>query len=76
MTIQKVKEKILDRSLLVSALCCIIAGEIPISVRSEKKEIMTVAIATIPKSSGEIRRAKTAVTTNVMTMPLYLANAV
>ena len=41
-----------------------------------KKEMMTVAIATVPKSLGESNRAKMPATTNEIMMPMYLAIAV
>lgn len=74
--IQSVKEKMSDSSCSVSVLFCIMAGEMPISVKMPKKAMMTVAIATMPKSSGESRRASTPATTREMTIPLYLASAV
>ena len=51
--IQRVNEKMSDSSCSVSVLSCIMAGEMPISVKILKKAMMTVAMATIPKSSGE-----------------------
>ena len=74
--IQRVNEKMSDSSCLVSVLSCIMAGEMPISVKIPKKAMMTVAMATIPKSSGERRRANTPATTREMMIPLYLARAV
>lgn len=38
--------------------------------------MMTVAIATVPKSLGESNRAKMPATTNEIMMPMYLAIAV
>jgi hypothetical protein len=60
----------------VRALFCIIAGDSPISVKMAKKEMMTVAMATIPKSSGESSRARIPATTSEIMIPLYLAMAV
>ena len=57
-------------------LCCTIAGDIPISVKRLKNAIMTVAIATTPKSSGESNRARIPATTSDIMIPLYLASAV
>lgn len=74
--IQRVKEKMSDRSFSVNALFCTMAGEMPMSVKMLKKAMMTVAMATMPKSSGVSRRASTPATTREMTMPLYLASAV
>ena len=74
--VHTVNEKIFDSSSFVSDLCCTMAGDTPISVRRLKKAIITVATATIPKSSGERRRASIPATTREMTMPLYLASAV
>ena len=56
----KVKEKILLRSSLSKSFFCMIAGPIPISDKILKNTIKTVAIATTPKSLGEINLAKTA----------------
>ena len=74
--IHKVKLYILLKSLFDSSLFCIMAEEKPMFVKSSKKAIMTVAIATIPKSSGVSNRASTAITPNEITMPEYLAMAV
>lgn len=74
--VQIVNENSLDKSSLVSSLFCTIAGDIPISVKTLKKFIIIVAMATTPKSSGESNRDRTAVTTNDITMPEYLAIAV
>ena len=41
-----------------------------------EKEMMTVAMATIPKSSGESSRARIPATTSEIMIPLYLAMAV
>jgi len=41
-----------------------------------KKEMMTVAMATIPKSSGKSSRARIPATTSEIMIPLYLAMAV
>ena len=65
-----------DKSQSVSSLFCIMAGDIPISVKIAKKLIITVAIATIPKSSGESKRDRTAVTAREIRIPEYLAIAV
>ena len=46
------------------------------SVKMAKKEMMTVAMATIPKSSGESSRARIPATTSEIMIPLYLAMAV
>ena len=45
-------------------------------VKMAKKEMMTVAMATIPKSSGESSRARIPATTSEIMIPLYLAMAV
>lgn len=73
---QRVKEKILLRSLVDSSLYCMIAGAIPRSLKIPKKDMITVAIATTPKSSGSIRRASIPATTKDITIPEYLAIAV
>ena len=70
------KEKMLEISFSLRVLCCMIAGDIPISVKILKKAMITIAMATLPKSSGEIRRARIAATIKEITMPLYLAIAV
>ena len=57
-------------------LLCIMAGDSPISVKMAKKEMMTVAMATIPKSSCESSRARIPATTSEIMIPLYLAMAV
>ena len=64
------------KSSSVSVLSCTTAGDIPISVKMAKKEMMTVAIATVPKSLGESNRAKMPATNNEIMMPMYLAIAV
>ena len=51
-------------------------GRQSISVKMAKKEMMTVAMATIPKSSGESSRARIPATTSEIMIPLYLAMAV
>ena len=59
-----------------TSVLCTMAGDTPMSVNRLKKAMITVAIATMPKSSGESRRASTPATTSEMTTPLYLASAV
>ena len=76
MPVHTVNEKISDNSSRVSVLCCTMAGDTPMSVNRLKKAMITVAIATMPKSSGESRRASTPATTSETTTPLYLASAV
>lgn len=76
MPVHIVNEKMSDKSSLVSDLCCMMAGDTPMSVRRLKKAMMTVATATIPKSSGDSRRASIPATTREMRTPLYLASAV
>jgi len=71
-----VNEKILEISLWLKSLFCTMAGEIPISVNILKKAIITVAIATIPKSAGGNIRAKIAVTIKEINRLEYLATAV
>lgn len=73
---QSVKVKILLKSFFKSVLFCMIAGAIPRSLNILKKEIITVAIATTPKSSGSIRRASIPATTKDTIIPEYLAIAV
>ncbi|GKG75416.1 hypothetical protein CE91St1_45590 [Parabacteroides goldsteinii] len=53
-----------------------IAGAIPRSLNIPKKEIITVAIATTPKSSGSMRRASIPAITKDIIIPEYLAIAV
>lgn len=74
--LQIVKENKAEISFFVRFLFWIIAGEIPISVKILKKFIITVAIATIPKSSGDNNLDKTAVTKSEITIAEYLAIAV
>ncbi|MBB4621537.1 hypothetical protein GGQ57_001431 [Parabacteroides faecis] len=73
---QIVKVKILLRSFWDNSLFCMIAGAIPRSLNMLKKEMITVAIATIPNSSGSIRRANIPATTRDTIIPEYLAIAV
>lgn len=68
---QKVKEKRLLISSLSSCLSCIIAGAIPKSLINPKKVNMTVATATIPKSSGDNKRDRIAVIIKDITIPAY-----
>ena len=53
-----------------------IAGAIPRSLNIPKKEIITVAIATTPKSSGSMRRASIPAITKDIIIPDYLDIAV
>lgn len=69
---QKVKEKISERFSFVRSLFCIIAGAIPKSLNTLKNVMITIAIAIIPKSSGDIILANTADTINDTIIPLYL----
>lgn len=64
------------KSFSVKSLFCMMADEKPIVVNSSKKLIKTVAIATIPKSSGVSKRARMAVTIREIISPEYLAIAV
>ena len=74
--VHMVNEKIFDNSSLVNVLCCTTAVDTPMSVKIPKNAMMTVAMATIQKSSGESKRAKTPDTTNATMIPMYLAKAV
>ena len=53
-----------------------IAGAIPKSLKILKIEMMTVAIATPPNSSGSISRASTPATAKEMMIPEYFDIAV
>ena len=53
-----------------------IAGAIPKSLKILKNEMMTVAIATTPNSSGSISRASTPATAKEMMIPEYFDIAV
>lgn len=55
----------------LSSLFCTIAGAIPKSLITPKKEMITVAIATITKSSGVKSRDRIAVIIKEMTTPAY-----
>ena len=63
-------------SLFVNSLFWIMAAGMPILANMPKKLMITVATATMPKSSGLNRRANIAVIIKEMTMPEYLAIAV
>lgn len=73
---QKENENKLLISLLLSSLFCTMAGAIPKSLIIPKKVIITVATATIPKSSGDSIRDNTAVIIREINIPLYLEIAV
>lgn len=73
---QKVKQNRLLISESLSSLFCTIAGAIPKSLIIPKKVIITVATATIPKSSGDNIRDNIAVMINEVIIPLYLDIAV
>ena len=53
-----------------------IAGAIPRSLKILKKEMMTVAIATTPNSSGAINRANMPATTKDTMIPEYFDTAI
>ena len=53
-----------------------IAGAIPKSLKILKNEMMTVAIATTPNSSGSISRASIPATAKEMMIPEYFDIAV
>lgn len=52
------------------------AGAIPKSLKTLKKAMITVAMATIPNSSGAIKRASIPATTKDIMIPEYLEIAV
>lgn len=62
-------------SLASSVLLCIMAGPIPASLSILKKDENTIAIATTPKSDGEISLAKITVTRKLINTLEYLVIA-
>jgi hypothetical protein len=71
-----VNEKISDSSSFVSALCCMMAGEIPISVNRLKNAMITGGDSYDSEVVRGKQRANIPATTREMMMPLYLASAV
>ena len=74
--VHSVKENIWLSLSSVECLFCMIAGAIPKSLKILKNEMMTVAIATTPNSSGSISRASTPATAKEMMIPEYFDIAV